>query len=306
MLTSETLKGVWALVTTPWDEKDRLDEEVLQHDVAYQCQSGVHGLYTTGSSGEFFAMADDEFERFVDVFMEQVLAAGMPHQVGCGAADTRGTLRRVEYALERGAQALQIILPYYMEMNREEAVRFFEEVARAAGDTPLVHYNSPHGKNVLDVEDYLLLKERVPTVIGTKLPAKGPIWFGTVCEKVPEISHFTGEYTFVADYAVGAKGLCSWLAVTNPRLAVAWYEALTAGDLSRAMRIQALVNRYKICVKSTWHGQSDAAVNKADAALNPNTRCPLRVRSPYSACTRDDVDQARAWAMDHFPELLEL
>ena len=139
-----------------------------------------------------------------------------------------------------------------------------------------------------------MILERVPTLIGTKLPKGEPLWFANVCEKVPEIAHFTGEYTFAADFAGGASRLCSWLAVTNPRLALEWYDALVRGDYNAALRIQALVNRYKIQVKSTWRGQSDAAVNKADAAVNPNMRCDVRVRPPYASCTRDDVARKRA------------
>ena len=64
-LTAETLKGVWGFVPTPWDEADRLDEQVLRHDVAYLCQVGLEGLYTTGSSGEFYALDEPEFRLLV-------------------------------------------------------------------------------------------------------------------------------------------------------------------------------------------------------------------------------------------------
>ncbi|MFH0963628.1 MAG: dihydrodipicolinate synthase family protein [Planctomycetota bacterium] len=306
MLTAKSLRGVWALVTTPWNSKNDFDEEVFRHDVACQCRSGVHGLYTTGSSGEFFALDFEEFRRLVDVFLDEVKKTRTPHQIGCGAADTRGTLRRVECAVERGAQALQIVFPYYIELTRREAFAFLKDVARAAGAVPLVHYNSPYAKPILEADDYRALVQEVPTIIGTKLPSRGPLWFAAICERVPELSHFTGEYAFVADFAAGARGIYSWLAVTNPRLAVAWHDACAKGDYSRAMEIQVLVNRYKIHVKSAWRGQSDAAVNKADAALNPSIRTPLRVRSPYVSCTRKDLERARRWARKNFPELLEL
>ena len=72
------------------------------------------------------------------------------------------------------------------------------------------------------------------------------------------------------------------------------------------MAIQSLVNRYKIHVKMKWRGRSDAAVNKADAAVNPNIRCNMRVRRPYECCAEEDVETARAWASANFPELLKL
>jgi len=306
MLTADTLKGVWALVTTPWDEKFRFDEQTFRHDVAYQSRTGVHGLYTTGSSGEFFALELEEFQRLVDIFMEEVTRAGMSSQIGCSWHDTRGALRRVEYAVERGVDAVQIVFPYYIALSMEEAMQFMADVARAAGPTPLVHYNTAHAKLTLEADDYRRLKDRVPTLIGTKLPRGEPLWFATVCEKVPELSHFSGEYTFVADFAGGARGIYSWLAVTNPRLTLEWYDACARGDYNRAMSIQALVNRYKIHVKLSWRGRSDGAANKADAAVNPNIGCNVRVRPPYVSCAEQDVECAREWAEKNFPELLEL
>ena len=163
-----------------------------------------------------------------------------------------------------------------------------------------------HAKLMFEADDYKRLKDRVPSLIGTKLTRGDPLWFAGVCEKVPNLSHFTGEYTFVPDCAGGAKGIYSWLAVTNPRLTLAWYDACRRGDWNHAMSIQVLVNRYKLQIKSQWHGQSDAAVNKTDAALNPNISFSLQVRAPYSSGTPEDVERARQWAQEHFPDLLRL
>lgn len=306
MLTAENLEGVWALVPTPWNENDCLDEDALAHDVAYLCRSGVDGLYTTASSGEFYAMEFEEFSRLVDIFLDVVDGSGCGHQIGCGWSDTRGVLKRVAYAVQRGAQAIQVIFPYYIQLTLDEAIRFMQDVARVAGDVPLVHYNTGYSKLTLEAEEYRRLKEEVPTLIGTKLTRGEPIWLAGVCHAAANLSHFTGEYTFVADMNSGARGIYSWLGTTNPALAGRWYAAVRGGDFNEAMRIQRLVNRFKIEVKSTFHGKSDAAVNKADAMINSNIRCGLRVRGPYTPCTAADVDRARAWAGEHFPELLEV
>ena len=305
-LTAENLHGVWALIPTPWDQQDRLDEQVLRHDVAYLCGSGLDGIYTTASSGEFFAMDDEEFCRLVDATLDEARKAQMPVQVCCAAADTRGFLRRASHAVEAGATAIQVILPYYIQLNREEAFTFMEDAARVCGDVPLVHYNSGYAKRTFEAEDYRQLKERVPTLIGTKLPRDEPLWFTNVCRLVPELSHFCGEYAFVANFAGGARGTYSWLAVTNPAVALNWYRACAEGDFNEATRIQRLVNRFKLEVKTTWQGASDAAVNKADAMINPNIRCGLQVRAPYTSCVQADIDRARVWAEEHFPELLNV
>ena len=306
MLTADTLRGVWALVHTPWDARCELDEAALRDNVAYLCRSGVHGLCAAGPSGEFHAMEFDEFRRLVDIVVDEAKSAGMPCQIGCGWSHARGALRRAEYAVQRGADAVGMLFPYYIEPSVTEGVRFFEEVARTCGPVPLVHCNTPHAGPVLGPDDYRRLKDHVPTLIGTQLAVGDPRGLAAIREGVPEVSHFSGEDTFVPDFAGGAVGICSWLAVTNPRLAVEWYEACLRGDWDRAMSTQTRVNRYQIEVKTRWRGTTGAAVNKADAAVNPNIRCSLSVRPPYTSCTPEDVERARQWAKAYFPELLEL
>ena len=306
MLTAKTLQGVWGFVPTPWDDQNRLDEDALRHNVAYLCRSGLHGLYTTASSGEFYAMDEQEFSLLVKVTLEEAKQQSVPVQVCCGTTDTRSFLRRAEYACQQGAAAVQVIVPFYMKLSKQEAYSFMENLAMACGDTPLVHYNTAHAKLTFEAEDYQQLSERIPSLIGTKLPKPDPLWFTNVCQKVPQLSHFSGEYTFVADCAGGGSGIYSWLAVTNPRLALHWWQACKQGDWSEAIRIQQLVNLYKIHVKMQWAGPSDAATNKADAAVNPNIQCALRLRAPYTSCTTGDVERARNWARDHFPAMLEL
>ena len=56
MLTAESLQGIWAFVPTPFDKHDRFDEEVFHQDIEYLCQSELHGIYTTSSSGEFYSL----------------------------------------------------------------------------------------------------------------------------------------------------------------------------------------------------------------------------------------------------------
>jgi dihydrodipicolinate synthase/N-acetylneuraminate lyase len=266
---------------------------------------GLAGIYTTSSSGEVFALRIEEHHRLTAAVLEEAGHHGVPVQIGCAGAGAGVIVEQAEFAAERDAAAIQVMLPYGGRLTWDETVRFFEDLARACGATPLVHYNSRHAGTKLEPDDYRRLKDRVPTLIGTKLPGADPVWFATVCQTASDLSHFTGEYSLAADFAAGARGMYSWLAVTNPRLAVRWVEACRRGNWNEAMRIQRLVIAYKVHVKRYWRGTSEAAINKADAMLNPNLRCGLAVRPPYTPCSAQDLEAARIWAERHFPELME-
>lgn len=306
MLTADTLHGVYSFVPLPWDEDYRLDEAVLRHDLDYLCGTGLHGLYTTDTSGEFYALEYAEFQRVVGIVTEVAGAAGMPVQVGCTWSDTRGALRRAEHAVRCGAAAVRFAFPFWQQLSVAECLRFTVELAAVCGDVPLVHYNTPRCKVVFGVAEYRQAVDLAPTLIGTKTPLHDPIELAGLIEGVPELSHFVGEYVFAPALAAGARGIYSFLGATNPRLALEWYDACRAGRWQRALQIQTAINRWKVLVKSRWSCTGDAAINKLDAIVNPNIRCSPRVRPPYTAGSADDVAFARRWAAAHFPDLLQL
>jgi dihydrodipicolinate synthase/N-acetylneuraminate lyase len=81
MLTIDTLTDVWVSITMPWDRHRYLDESIFRENAAKLIEAGVHGIYTTGSTRECYALDFDEFERMVDIFaqtQEAVCAATQP------------------------------------------------------------------------------------------------------------------------------------------------------------------------------------------------------------------------------------
>jgi 4-hydroxy-tetrahydrodipicolinate synthase len=61
-LTTETLKGFWGGLPVPWTERDEIDEESLRENVRRTCEAGAHGVYTHGTTGEFYAQTLDEWK----------------------------------------------------------------------------------------------------------------------------------------------------------------------------------------------------------------------------------------------------
>ena len=62
MLNRETFTGPWAGVPVAWTDDDRFDETTYRTDVARCCEAGVPGVYTAGTTGEFYAMEFDEWK----------------------------------------------------------------------------------------------------------------------------------------------------------------------------------------------------------------------------------------------------
>ncbi len=96
-LTRDNLHGVWAAIATPFDGQDRVDEGVFRESIRRLYAAGVHGVSSTDSDGEFYAIELEEFRRIVDVFADESRRLGIPSQVDLTWCNTRGMLDRLRH-----------------------------------------------------------------------------------------------------------------------------------------------------------------------------------------------------------------
>ena len=61
----------------------------------------------------------------------------MPVMIGCASTYTLGTARRAAFAAEQGADAIQVAVPFWMEIEYSQVVPSFKEVAGDSIPWPL-------------------------------------------------------------------------------------------------------------------------------------------------------------------------
>ncbi|MBN2290854.1 MAG: dihydrodipicolinate synthase family protein, partial [Pirellulales bacterium] len=154
MLTRETFIGPWAGLPVAWTDDDRFDEATYRTDVVRCCRAGVPGVYTGGTTGEFYAMEFDEFQAVARATVEECHAHGKPAMIGCSSTYTLGAVRRAAYAAELGADAVQVALPFWMEIDDRDVVPFFKQVADASGGLPLSVYDTARAKKTPSIEQH--------------------------------------------------------------------------------------------------------------------------------------------------------
>ena len=137
----------------PWEQEGGFDEGSFREELARLVTSHPHGIYTTGSTGEFYALDWDEFKRMVDVFVSETVGK-VPIQVGANWFNTRDTIRRAMYARDAGVDGAQICFPGWMEMRLQDNDQFLEDVYRAVPDIALIHYNVGRARRVFHGHDY--------------------------------------------------------------------------------------------------------------------------------------------------------
>jgi 4-hydroxy-tetrahydrodipicolinate synthase len=305
-LTRENLRGIWVAIATPFDEADRFDEGVFRENIRRLHAAGVHGIYTTDSDGEFYAIELDEFKRIVDVFADETQRLGFPTQVGVTWSNTRGMIDRLQFAASRGILGAHVGHPFFMPMTPESYRAFWDDVRQAVPEWfALIHYNTPRVHNYQYGPDYAVLQERIPNLIGTKHVGSNVLEFMTLLEDAPQLSHFTGEHAFTPYALLGARGIYSWFGNFNPRYLLDWYEEMQAGNWDLAKRRQDRLHRF-MRASEVLHesGNLHGIVGKALSSCSPFLVVANRTRRPYLPVRAESIQQFRRIVAEQFPDLL--
>ena len=106
MLTRENLHGIWAAVPLEWDENYNFNVDIFKENTKRICENGAHAIYTTGSTGEFYALDLEEFKIMVDAFVEVTSNYDINTGVGTTALNTREVIRMAEYCAEKGIASI--------------------------------------------------------------------------------------------------------------------------------------------------------------------------------------------------------
>ncbi len=309
-LTAKSLRGIWAGITLPWKENYQLDESAFSENLRRLCKARVHGIYTTGSTGEFYVLNIEEFQRMVNILVEVVSPTGIPIQVGCVSPNTRDTLAMIEYAAAKGCNGIQVALPFWMELNDTEVLRFFKDISRASSPLPLIHYNVPRAKRFLLGSDYRRILKVAPNLIGVKFTFAGS-YFGQLQEAVrsiPELSFFVGENLLVSAMQIGAKGSYSSVVCMNPSFMSRMFDLAETKHWDEAIVLQKTLGRFfaeaELLLQELGEGSIDPVADKGFAVASGFFVGHQRTRPPYVGWSEQGLEKVRAWLKTRYPELM--
>jgi len=305
-LTRKTLQGVWCALIVPWTERDEVDLRRLAQEVRGYAGTGISGVYTGGTTGEFYAQDDATFARITEVVVREAHALGLPVQIGATALSTRTTIQRIRVARRAGADAVQLALPFWLELKDDEVERYVAEVIAAAGKTPVVLYLTGRSKRKISPELLGRLASKHPTFIGTKDTGASPEEVKSMLTFAPDLAIFGGEDFFQRIPAGGRGGYCS-ITGFNARTVAELYTLCAAGRLEEARPLADAFHRYlhealvNPLVKEA--GLWDSAIDRIQRVAGGGV-VGLRCQSPYRSGTEKHVKQVIAWVRRNTPELL--
>jgi 4-hydroxy-tetrahydrodipicolinate synthase len=160
-------EGLLTALVTPFHADGRVNEDAAVAIARHVLASGSHGLVVAGTTGEAATLTDDEQVRLVELIVGECGSEGAI-VAGAGSNDTRHAVELTQRVIGAGAEAVLSVTPYYNKPNRRGIVRHFQEVARAAGGTPVVLYNIPGRTAVNMGPDLLAELAQIDGVVGVK------------------------------------------------------------------------------------------------------------------------------------------
>lgn len=211
-------------------------------------EDGVHGVFVAGTTGEVWALDDEQWSRLVR-FTKEALRGRVPLYAGVSHPSTAGAVARARLAEQLGADALVSLAPYYIPPGQADIVRHFQALANATA-LPIVVYQYPGiVKTSISLATYAELAS-IPGVVGVKDSQADVTEFHHMLlnlrENGQDFRLLLGT-DVLGNVAVmmGAQGLVPSLGNVAARYIVGAYEAALAGDYPRSLAVQAQASALK-------------------------------------------------------------
>jgi 4-hydroxy-tetrahydrodipicolinate synthase len=281
------LAGTFPAIVTPFTPGGRdVELDWMGGHLAYLRRRGADGVLALGTNGEGPSLSLSERKQVIDAVIRQRPDPGLAVMVGSGCAAAPETVELSNYALERGADALLIVPPFYFKSISDEGLlAYYQSVLAALPAGARVYlYNIPKFSGVPITHPVLdgLLQSFPDRLAGLKDTSGELSTLEGYLQRYPSLSVFSGSDGLAAEgYRLGAVGCISGVANVFPDLMGAPAKARSEQEREAA---QAAIDR----VRGLTHGYPTPSVLKhllRIVASLPQTyvRPPLRDLTPQEA-----------------------
>jgi 4-hydroxy-tetrahydrodipicolinate synthase len=267
------LEGVIVALLTPVDADGKVDHGALRQLVERVTSRGVAGVSPLGSTGEGYSLGLDQRLAVVDTVAGSV-TAGTPVIPGVFAHNHEQAVAEIAAYADHGGTAVLAAPPSYYPLRPAEQEAYFSRLADATA-LPLVLYNIPGYTKVQIAPTVAAALAAHPRVAGLKDSGRDLGYAATLLDAVraagaaADFSVLTGTDSMLVSYMLaGARGTICASANLVPELVLAVYDAVRAGKLDDALRVEsrlrqvqaacavgAPVAAYKAAVASTGVGE---------------------------------------------------
>ncbi len=309
-MSSIDFNGIIPAIAVPFNRDYSIDEPELQRFSRWLAgQPGIHALMTNGHTGEVFSLTPRERAQVTRLTVDAVqdICPVISSIVCEGINDA---VEQAAMAKEAGARGLDIMPPHHwlrFGFKPEHCIDYFSAIGKSSGLPLIVHVYPAWTRASFSCE---LLAElaRLPYVaafkIGTREMNKYARDLKAIREADPTKALLTchDEY-LLASMVQGIDGALVGFASLVPGLIHDLLEAVRAGDLKKAMAVQARITPLKDAVYGAGeptgeaHGRMKAAMARAGIIRSATVRPPTHAPSEKELHAIDEALQAAGLAV---------
>ena len=276
------LSGAYTALVTPFSsDGSEVDFVAFEKLLEAQIAGGIAGLVPCGTTGEVPNLTEAE-QRELIVRCKKVARGRAVVLAGTGSNSTKKSIENAQAAVEAGADAVMIVMPYYNKPTQEGLFQHVSAIAKAVS-APVVLYNIPGRSAVeLSVDTALRLLDACPNVAGFK-DATGNVMH---CQELllrakRPVSVLSGDDALtVPMMSVGATGVISVTSNVYPKQVSEMVNDALAGRFLEAGKKQVAL----FAVHKAMFFESSPAPAKAALALkgqlNDSVRLPIVAATP--------------------------
>lgn len=284
LMNAPLLRGIVPAVATPFRPGGQeIDDESSNRLVDFLIQSGVHGLFALGSTGE--AVLLDQRQRCHMAELVIARAKGrLPVFIHVGALRTQEVIALSQHAQSAGAAGIAVLPPYYYGLDDLALEQFFSRVAEAVS-LPIYLYHIPmNAKNSVKVSLFSKLSARYPHILGLKDSSMDfGNFYDVVRAKKPHQSAMMGnDSQILPALVIGGTGAVSAGATAVPEPYVRLWNAFQAGHLDEARQWQ------EVCAKLRTLFVKPYPISPIKRVLELRGICGADVASPLRAMTAEE------------------
>jgi 4-hydroxy-tetrahydrodipicolinate synthase len=258
--------GYFPAVVTPFNEDGSLDMVAFRENLEQVVGAGVHGLIVTGTTGEYWALSDEErkdlYEAAADQVRGRVTVVG-----GATALQTEKVIEFGKHALAVGLDGIMVAPPPGALPSERELLLHYQAISDAV-DIPIMIYNhrerygvaiTPElASRLADIENVVANKESTPNFAELT---------NTIRLAGDRLAVFAGwpQLRLIASATMGAPGHVGSIGAQIAGRAVReMWDFFHAGELDKAREIQFKL--YVLQVEGmlgngSWPAQLKAAMN---------------------------------------------
>ena len=241
----QDIRGAIIPVVTPFENgNEKIDESSLRRLISFMIESGAHGIWAAGTTGEFAALNEEEHQRTIEIIVDEV-AGRVKVIANISRAATASTIELAKRISQIPVDGVAATPPYYYLHDQNEIIDHFHMI-RAAVDFPLWVYDIP-GTVKLNVSSSTIASlSRDGTVVGVKDSSGIGESFAELVglcnrDKLNLLRFVGSSHRICFAPGIGAHGVVPGIANVCPATVVKVWEAADRGDYELAYELQLKV-----------------------------------------------------------------